>query len=220
MYTKIFKIGQEVCCSLYGGRYGYITKIEGQQSPETCRTLLGGTGSSGGNAQLEIAFLDHFTNIPESIVRTSVQWRVTDNVLTEVELQEVVAETEVRLQAKQAAKAEEERKKSEERTRQLTAHDYAHLTPVKDAYADKKIVTKNIRMHLKHAFPGVKFSVTRPRFNHVDVNWTGGPTTKEVDAALDNFQSIYGYDVDDSAICKNHKWIFGTVKFLFTERNH
>lgn len=50
---------------------------------------------------------------------------------------------------------------------------------------------KLVRAALKQSFPGVKFSVTSKTYSggaSVDVSWTDGPTTKEVDAISKQFE--------------------------------
>lgn len=52
-------------------------------------------------------------------------------------------------------------------------------------------VAKEIRKVLKAEFPGQKFSVRSSRYSggsSIDVNWTDGPTTKQVDAVVKRFQ--------------------------------
>lgn len=53
---------------------------------------------------------------------------------------------------------------------------------------------KAIRAELKAAFPGVTFKVTSKSFsmgNDVNIHWTDGPTTKEVDALVSKYE--YGH---------------------------
>lgn len=56
--------------------------------------------------------------------------------------------------------------------------------------------TKMIRAALKQGFPLTKFSVrkTRSTYSHnIDVSWTDGPTSKQVDSILNRFESK-GFD--------------------------
>ena len=48
-------------------------------------------------------------------------------------------------------------------------------------YVDDVEVAKMIRKHLKKHLPGVKFSVRISRGSSVDIRWTDGPTTEQVD---------------------------------------
>jgi len=50
---------------------------------------------------------------------------------------------------------------------------------------------KMIRKEVKHYFPNVKFSVRSHSYSggsSIDVSWTDGPTTKEVDAIVKRFE--------------------------------
>lgn len=53
------------------------------------------------------------------------------------------------------------------------------------------LAAKNIRTELKREFPGVKFSVRSSSFsmgNDVNVSWTDGPTTEEVEGVTGKYQ--------------------------------
>ena len=58
---------------------------------------------------------------------------------------------------------------------------------------------KNIHIELKAEFPGVKFSVTSKSYsmgNSINVDWTDGPTEKQVDEIISKYQygSFNGQD--------------------------
>jgi len=58
-------------------------------------------------------------------------------------------------------------------------------TATSPRYIDTKDQAKLVRAALKKAFPGQKFSVTIDRYaggSSIDVRWTDGPLTKDVDA--------------------------------------
>lgn len=92
---------------------------------------------------------------------------------------------------------------------------------------DNKLVSaaKNIRIELKRAWPGLKFSVTSERFSMGDairIHWTDGPTTRQVDAiankykagSFDGMDDIYNYT--DSGFNK----LFGDAKYTSTSRQN
>jgi len=59
-------------------------------------------------------------------------------------------------------------------------------------YERAKETAVKIRKAMKKEFPGTKFSVRTAEFsmgNSVDVDWTDGPTSREVDTILDRFKS-------------------------------
>jgi len=218
MYTKTLQIGQKVHCILYGGMDGYITEINGEQSPGTCKEF-GGIGVTGGKANLYIAFPNHFSDIPESLARCSVQWHIFDTVISAEELAVVTANTQANLNAKAKAQAKAAQEKRDEETRQLTAPEYAHMKSRRYFRHDAAETAKNIRAHLKNQFPGIKFSVRKEGYDHIDISWNDGPSSKAVESALDNFKEVSGYDMGDNEILKHHAWIFGTVRYLFTNRH-
>ena len=92
---------------------------------------------------------------------------------------------------------------------------------------DNPLVTaaKNIRTELKRAWPGLKFSVTSERFSMGDairINWTDGPTSKQVDAiankykagSFDGMEDIYNYDTT------GFNALFGDAKYITTSRDN
>jgi hypothetical protein len=220
MNTKLLQIGQKVYCSLYGGKYGYITKIIGEQSPESCRSIAG-VAVTGGKADLEICFEDHFSQVPESLVRNSVQWKVYSTVISASDLEAKKSKAQSRIDAEKAKAEQEALEKALEEERQRAAAEYAHLTPC-DKY-NMVSTAQNIRTHIKHliktgVLPNVKFSVRKEHYNCIYVRWTDGPTKKEVEELIENFSDYAGTRLDDCVEYKQHAWIFGTVTYLRCER--
>lgn len=213
------QVGQKVTCSLNGGDEGFIVEIIGIQRPESCKTVLGGYGVTGGNAELRIAFPTRFSTVPESLVRSSVQWHVYDTVISAHELAKVINQTDDAINKAQQARAKAGAEKITEELRQRSAEEYAHLKPI-DNYASAADVAKNIRAHLKRLFPGVKFGVKKESHSCINVNWTDGPHHKTVEEALENFKEAAGIDNSDMTILKRHTWIFGTVTYIFCRNTY
>lgn len=82
---------------------------------------------------------------------------------------------------------------------------------------------KNIRIELRAAFPSVKFSVRSERFaggNSINVFWTDGPTSDQVDAIIgkyqagsfDGMQDLYIYERSD------FRTKHGEAKYVFPHR--
>ena len=85
---------------------------------------------------------------------------------------------------------------------------------------------KNIRIELARAFPGIKFCVRTKRFsggNDLNVDWTDGPTTKQVDAIIERYDSG---SFDGMTDCYNYRddraftAAFGEVKYTFSNRTY
>jgi hypothetical protein len=226
-YEGKLQVGQRVCCGLYGGMDGIITAIHGEQRPETIKRLFGGAGVMGGNANIEIVFLDHHAHIsrgtPEGIIR-GVQWDISDEIASQGEIELALLEAEVKkhndeVKAKQAA---EQRAK----TRAALPSEYPYLIVEKAGGPGGHVLAaKNIRLELARAFPGIKFSVRSSSFaggNDVTVSWTNGPTTKEVKAITGKYQEghfdgmndIYEYD-REGVWCD----VFGGAKYVSESRH-
>jgi hypothetical protein len=81
-----------------------------------------------------------------------------------------------------------------------------------------------IRIRLKREFPGIKFSVTSSNFsmgNSVDIHWTDGPRSKDVDSIVDQYQ--YGH-FDGMTDCYNYRDISKDLgcpgaKYVMTQRS-
>lgn len=105
----------------------------------------------------------------------------------------------------------------------LQNHPYlVPLTP--GQYASAKAGAANLRRHLKHAFPGVKFSVRSDTFSggdSIDIKWAMGPTVKEVEAIADRYQEGHFNGMED--IYENDRenvWptLFGGAKYVNANR--
>ena len=105
-FKGTFRRGQKLYSHLYGGHYGIILAVHGEQKPETIGEI-GGFMVTGGNANIDVVFENHYSKmLPESIVR-GVQWTVLEEDVTEAEIMEAVARADAVI-AK--AKADDERR--------------------------------------------------------------------------------------------------------------
>lgn len=87
------------------------------------------------------------------------------------------------------------------------------------------VAAKNLRKLLKDAFPGIKFSVRSRSFaggNAIDVEWTDGPTSGQVDAIADRFEAGKFDGMTDYYNYEPEAWntIFGSTKYMTTRRNY
>lgn len=168
---------------------------------------------------------------PSHVTRTACNgpggWQDTGEILKEFEIAKFTAEAaitrgrlqreETERQAAQQAQAEADRKRY--RTQ------YAHLKQVgENEYSSAKHAAANIRIELKRAFPGVKFSVRSERFSggdSVDVSWTLGPkdeavqdiTAKYQEGSFNGMEDIYEDNED-----RTFTTMFGGAKYVQTHR--
>ena len=96
-----------------------------------------------------------------------------------------------------------------------------HLIPGRD----RVTAAKNIRIELAKAFPGVKFSVKGKSFSggdSIDVAWTDGPTSKQVDAIINKYSAGSFDGMTDSYNYSNSAWIeaFGDAKYIMANRHY
>lgn len=101
--------------------------------------------------------------------------------------------------------------------------EHPELIPTGGKTGGCVLAAKNIRIELKKAFPSVKFSVRTERFsggNSIDIRWTDGPTTKEVDVITDKYEAGYFDGMTDSYNYRDSAWTeaFGAGKYVNTSR--
>lgn len=83
---------------------------------------------------------------------------------------------------------------------------------------------RNIRIELKAAFPGVKFSVKSSRFSmgdSIDVKWTDGPNGDQVDAIIDRYAAGSFNGMEDIYEYSRDAWkdAFGDAKYVHSSRS-
>jgi len=84
---------------------------------------------------------------------------------------------------------------------------------------------KNIRIELKAEFPGVKFAVRTSRFSggdSIDISWTDGPTTKQVESITSQYQAGTFDGMTDCYDYEHSAWTdaFGDGKYVHTQRSY
>lgn len=215
-------IGQRVYSGLYGGRYGIVFRIHGEQSPASVGSIAGCV-SYGGSASFDIVFDNGGMSrgLPESILR-GVQWKIFDKIADAEEIAKALHHAEHEEARRDAeAKAAAERRAAE---RKQHAENYPHLTKKSDKpdYSPGRLAAENIRKELKKAFPGFKFSV-KSDYNSVDIRWSCGPTTRQVKEIVDKYKAgrfdgmsdIYEYDADSTFAD-----VFGDPKYVSCQREY
>lgn len=219
----MIQVGQKVYCGLYGGRYGVVYAIYGEQRPQSVGSIAG-IVRVGGNAEFGIVFDDgtESPRLPETILY-GVQWRIYEDVAdadTIKRMREFCASETARKDAEAKKKAEEFKAAVDA----LRANpDYAELqqTGPDTKASGGKLVAINIRRQLKSAFPKHKFSVTSD-YSSVTVKWTDGPTKSEVEKITQNYSAGYFDGMDDMYHHVDSPWntVFGDVKYINTSRSH
>jgi hypothetical protein len=199
---------------------GIVISIAGEQKPETIQHF--GGVSMGGNAQFRIAFKDHFSYVPESIIR-GVQWYLSDTITPEA-IPDAIKATEAAIQAKK----DEERKAAEARSgrKEALPAEYPYLIPLKPGeYNDPTHAAKNIRAELKHHFPGIKFSVKTDKYsggNSIGINWTDGPTASEINSLVGKYREGDFNGMDDIYEFNRENVfpaVFGGAKYISGNRH-
>jgi len=208
-------VGSRVHCILYGGKDGAIFAIHGEQSPSSVRQLGDGCMVMGGSAYFDVVW-DNGTEsnrVPEAIIH-GVQWRILPGVATADDLAAMrgFAILEANRRSDEASKAKAEFDAEVARLR--TAPEYAHLKQANEPAA-------NIRAQLKRAFPGVKFSVRTEHHGAVNVNWTDGPLTAEVERIANKYRDGHFDGMDDCFYYNETPWnhVFGGINYVSCNRH-
>jgi len=221
------EVGTRVHSALYGGRDGIIFGINGEQRPETIRQMGGGCMVTGGSATIDVVFAKGTISrgIPESIIR-GVQWRISDGPLaSEDEIQHALAFAQ--LESRRAERQVKEEAAAKEEARQAFLAAHPELTPVDpESYNSLTVGSKNIRRELKDAFPETKFSVRSRSYSggcSIDVNWTDGPTSEEVEKITSKYQEGHFNGMEDIyEYSSTNVWpdVFGGAKYVMWNRQY
>jgi excisionase family DNA binding protein len=158
---------------------------------------------------------------------------------TKMKLREGIADADeiAGLIAKRDAKRAADRL-AQENKRNQHAVDVARITKelqskypfaAKQTGSGRVRASRNIKVELSQVFPGVKFSVRSESYsggNSVDVSWTDGPTTKQVEAITGKYQdgSFNGmediYEHDRSAFGEAVSSVLGRAKYVMEQRSY
>lgn len=95
---------------------------------------------------------------------------------------------------------------------------YPHLARNKDN--DSKTTKANLVAQLKKTFPGVKFSVRKRHHDSYQIEWTDGPSTRQVDEVAGMFEDHANDQTGDFRDYNpsNFNRVFGGLKYIFPER--
>lgn len=228
MSKDLFEIGQPVYCTLYGGKNGYIYNISGEQDPESCESL-GGVIVTGGNAYIDIVWGNGTTSkmLPESLLRSSVQWQITEDkeaFACEEEIQQMLKFAETTTQ--KTKEAQEQKAKTHQEQKNALPAKYPYLLTeanAPDKVSGQVLAAKNIRVELKKAFPGHKFSVKSESYAggcSVNIGWTDGPTTDEVSNITGKYQQGHFNSMEDIYEYSDNVFpgVFGSAKHVMENR--
>jgi hypothetical protein len=215
-------IGQRVYCILYGGKYGTIVEIQGEQSAGSCRVLGGGVGVMGGSAYVSVVWDDGSQSgrLPESLVRGSVQWKRFDEVVSAEQVAERIAAAAV-YAAQQKAKADAEKAAFERAKEAAKAEGLAlGLIPEADFRAAGKRGTAaaaNLRAELKAA--GIKARVNGD-YSSVNV-YVADPA--QIEKANEIGRKYKAGNFDGMSDCYDYDpcaWgsVFGDVQYVFVQK--
>ena len=127
-------------------------------------------------------------------------------------------ETESKIAAETKAAA-----KAAERTRILAAYPYLDRVGEKKK-SNHALGAANLKKLLAREFPGVAFKTKSDSFSggdSIDVSWTDGPKSDEVDHFADWFQDSDFDGMQDLSTCRDTVWpeVFGGAKYVHCHRH-
>lgn len=176
-----------------------------------------------GNHGQKCVFLEdgHIGHVSPSFFGTGAGWSLVNRIMT---IQEVETAIKLADAARENAKLKQEKaqtKKQEQQDRLPAQYPYLE---VQGKYSGRVLAARNIRTELKRAFPKTKFSVRSESFsmgNAIDISWTDGPTTKQVEAITNKYESG---TFDGMTDCYNYEpsaWknVFGESKYVHASRS-
>lgn len=117
------------------------------------------------------------------------------------------------------------RKELEESKIRSLYNSYPLLIPIDGTLPSRVVAAKNIRIELKEAFPGIKFSVKTRSFSmgdDINVAWTDGPTSKQVDAIIQKYCAGSFDGMVDLYTYNSSAWTkaFGDAKYISANRHY
>ncbi|MBB2157352.1 hypothetical protein HLH33_13690 [Gluconacetobacter diazotrophicus] len=215
-------VGTMVSTMLYNRGRGYVVAIHGSQRPETVQPRFGGIMMSGGSASFDIVFESgtYSRRLPEAILH-GVQWTVyprAKGFADQATLGHLCQKADA-IAAQRKADAAAAQAAFDQKVAELQA-DPAHAALVQGDTGDGVIAAKNIRVLLKAAFPGVKFSVRKDHYGSLRVNWSDGPDARAVEDITDRFRSGHYDSHSDCHGSKTTPWmkVFGHADYISTSR--
>lgn len=111
-----------------------------------------------------------------------------------------------------------------ERIKAKIAADHPHLLQ-SDKGGSLTQAAKNIRIELRRAYPGVKFSVTTERYsggNSCNIDWTDGPNAEQVEKITNKYSGGHFDGMTDSYEHSRSPWVdvFGQAKYVHCNRHY
>lgn len=105
--------------------------------------------------------------------------------------------------------------------RESLPNKYPHLFARTDngKTSNSALAAKNIKIELKRAFSGQKFSVTK-RGNSINISWEDGPTQAEVNKITGKYEHGYFDPMNDLYEYQYSSWcdVFGSAKYVTENR--
>jgi len=203
---------------------GQILTYEDMANP--CKRYAVTSENPGTYGQPLICEDGHATNCaPSSIGRGG--WRDTGDTLTAAELVQFIEAAKARQAREQIAAKAAAEAASNDRAARRAQHlaEHPELKAIQPGeYASAKAGAANIRIQLKRAFPGIKFSVTSEVYSGgdaINIKWAMGPTGREVEAITARYQEGSFNGMED--IYENNRenvWpeLFGGAKYVSENR--
>lgn len=218
--TAAIVIGTRIECILHWAGRGTVFAIGGHQRPDVIHRPHVVIHAPGG-AFFDVVFDNGRMSkaVPEGIMR-GVQWRILAEIATPEQIAASLAEAHCQ-QAATAVAVANGRARFAAALDELRA-DQAHAALVQgdDRYSGKT-AAKNIRIELKAAFRGVKFSVRNRDHGSISVSWTDGPTIAQVEQITRKYQAGHFNSMEDIHEDAETPWhcVFGGAKYVFASRD-
>lgn len=218
--TAPILIGTRIECILHWAGRGTVFAIGRHQRPDAIHRPHVIIHTPGG-AFFDVVFDNGRISkaVPEGIMR-GVQWRILSEVATPEQIAGSLAAAHCQQAATPVAVANGRARFAAMLDELRADQAHAHLVQGDDRYSGKT-AAKNIRIELKAAFRGVKFSVRNKDYGAIDVRWTDGPTVAQVDQIIRKYQAGHFNSIEDIYEDAPEPWnfVFGGAKYVFASRD-
>src|SRR3990167_5266117 len=211
---------------------GRVLHLNGYNEPDYVITGKMGMGNWGGGMNYKYISLEDFHEAGTEAVTLKflsekqdnrIQLYITDEIKTADEVLDLIEKAQA---AKLVRSAEAQKKKdAKEAGLKMLPSMYPYLEPQAGSRkSGHALGASNLRKELKRAFPNTKFSVSSNSYSggcSIDIHWTDGVTTDDVEKISNKYQYADFDGMTDSTTYRDEIFtdVFGGAKYVMEQRS-
>lgn len=216
-------VGQWVSCKLYDLGLGVVYAIDEDVNKGTIISSHGEVTTQREGGNVFVAFLNgRKCNFSEVLLRRGIQYALVEKPLANSETIESLVTQAAEYEAKLAADKDLAAKLHREEVTALRANEaLANFQQFTDRYPPASKVAKNIRLELKTAFKGIKFTV-KSSGRQTKIEWTDGVSEAQVRDLLSRYVCEHFDHDKQTRVHTFTPWheVFGSIDSLVCSRSY